>query len=158
VETALKNVAALLGSLGRPLEITTVDHRKVMQKAAYLSQALGLPTNYQFSWYKYGPYSPRLAKDYYALGSLALRGEAIDGYRLSAQFAPVAERLRQLFDRKPPGQSEADWAELLASVHFLARESEVPNPKEIIQEKKSHLAQYYDAAKDALEQAGLLQQ
>ena len=43
------------------------DARFRIQKYVFLAQRLGLDTKYRHSRYRYGPYSPKLAKEYYRL-------------------------------------------------------------------------------------------
>ena len=43
------------------------DTRLRIQKCTYLAGKLGLKHEYDYSLYRYGPYSPLLADDYYAL-------------------------------------------------------------------------------------------
>jgi hypothetical protein len=42
------------------------NSRYLIQKITFLNQALGMDTNYLFTIYTAGPYSPALAKDYYS--------------------------------------------------------------------------------------------
>jgi uncharacterized protein YwgA len=66
-------LAALLrdveSATGVPLNARTFGGRLRIQKTVYLLKALGDPVaaGYSFGEYFYGPYSPVLAKDYYAL-------------------------------------------------------------------------------------------
>jgi hypothetical protein len=68
-----KVIAALRFLELRP-NIQSYRWRFLIQKTVYLAQALGLPTDYVFTIYVAGPYSPQLACDYFAqankIGSL----------------------------------------------------------------------------------------
>ena len=117
-----QNVLQLvLSELQIPAQITTVSDRKAVQKSIYLAQAAGVPLGYSFSWYLMGPYSPGLTRDYYGL--LGDNPVAVSTQPASPLKPIVAERLREL---RPlfevpvsAGISQAEWLELLASVHYL---------------------------------------
>ena len=148
METSLRNIAGLLGSMGRDLDIESVSKRKLLQKLVYLGQSLGLPTNYNFSWYIHGPYSPRLTKDYYELESELNKGSAAK-QTLSDAYARIANELNGLLEERPAEKiSEADWAELLASIIFLRKESGYDEKETLstIQSKKPHVSDFFDGA------------
>lgn len=151
MDVSLRNIAALLNGVDRPIDISDINKRKLAQKMVYLSQELGLPTNYGFSWYIHGPYSPRLTKDYYALAAQEADDE-IATCVLRPEYKPIAEKLKRLLNDRPIELSEPDWAELLASVVFLRNESNYDwrETQETIQKKKSRLAGYFAIAKKAL--------
>ena len=46
---------------------TGFDTRLRIQKYVFVAQSLGLDTSYRYNRYRYGPYSPGLAADYYRL-------------------------------------------------------------------------------------------
>jgi len=62
----LDKVIAELRFLELRPDIRTYRWRFIVQKTAHLAQALGLQTNYPFTVYVAGPYSPLLAHEYYA--------------------------------------------------------------------------------------------
>lgn len=49
---------------------TGFENRLKIQKMVYISQLFGLNLKYEYDLYKYGPYSPRLAMDYYELAEV----------------------------------------------------------------------------------------
>ncbi len=57
----------LLGLEKVTVEGLDFDTRLRIQKYTYLAGNLGLKHGYNYSLYRYGPYSPSLADDYYAL-------------------------------------------------------------------------------------------
>lgn len=61
----LDKVIAGLRFLNLRPDIRVYKWRFLVQKTAHLAQSLGLQTNYYFTIYVAGPYSPSLAKDYY---------------------------------------------------------------------------------------------
>ena len=61
-----EKVIASLRYLGIQPKISSYNSRFLMQKATFLSQELGTSTNYYFTPYINGPYSPSLTKDYFA--------------------------------------------------------------------------------------------
>ena len=114
-------LALVLQEAGIPLSVDTFDHRLILQKATYLLQGVGVPLGYHFRWYLYGPYSPELTQDVFAITSGHARIEQeIKGTQLAEPAAAKAGRLRELLG----GTSLHDQAqklELLASVLFLLR-------------------------------------
>ena len=44
------------------------ENRLKLQKYVFLARSFGLDIGYQYSMYLHGPYSPKLAEDYYSLG------------------------------------------------------------------------------------------
>jgi len=69
----LSSLAEILAELSRATsksyDASSFDSRLRIQKSIYLLSALGVPEvrSYSFSYYLRGPYSPSLAKDYYAI-------------------------------------------------------------------------------------------
>jgi uncharacterized protein YwgA len=157
VNTSGKNIAALLNSSDLRFDIGSVASRKLLQKIVYLAQQLGLPVHYNYGWYIHGPYSPKLANDYYELKSQATLGDSISNYRLADEYSVVSERLNKLLKAKPSDAEAADWAELLASVAFLRRESDYDDEKthSFLKERKPHVIDHYKKAKRALQSVGL---
>lgn len=58
-------VIASLSYLGIQPKIQSYNSRFLMQKITFLAQELGISTNYYFTPYIKGPYSPSLTKDYF---------------------------------------------------------------------------------------------
>jgi uncharacterized protein YwgA len=117
VEKRLLLLKLVLDELGVPVDPSSLDSRKSMQKAVYLAQAMNVPLGYRFNWYVMGPYSPMLTEDYYnpTLQS-AEDGEAA----LRSDIKARLKQLQVLID-SPSGEGipRTDWLELLASWHYL---------------------------------------
>jgi uncharacterized protein YwgA len=158
VNTGGKNIAALLTSSGLRFDIGSVASRKLLQKVVYLAQDLGLPVHYNYGWYIHGPYSPKLAKDYYELKSQTTLGNSISDFSLASEYSLVSKKLKALLKAKPFDVEEADWAELLASITFLRRESKYSDQEtsSFLREKKPHVIDHYKEAKKALQSVSLL--
>jgi uncharacterized protein YwgA len=62
---SLEKVIASLKFLELQPNIESYKWRFMIQKITFLAQALGMRTNYYFTIYVAGPYSPVLASDYY---------------------------------------------------------------------------------------------
>jgi uncharacterized protein YwgA len=109
-----------LGSILKRIEnydkMESFEGRLKLQKTVYLMQSFGLNIGYTFSWYIRGPYSSELAKDGYALReiySTLQRGRFKD---------PQAEqRFKSFLTFINQRKEDADWLEIVASVHFLRR-------------------------------------
>jgi hypothetical protein len=107
------------------LKTDTFDNRILAQKTMYLFQLMGADLGYRFSWELRGPYARELAV---ALDQVTLDWETLKGYTLRREVDERAGALRAALDTVPDGMSRADWAELLASVHYLKHIS--PEPKQ----------------------------
>ena len=60
-----------------------------IQKYVFIAQQLGLDTNYEYSRYRYGPYSPELTREYYRLGEKPALYDAESAGTLSERFRPA---------------------------------------------------------------------
>src|SRR5579859_255616 len=127
MEARLIALKLFLDELEVPVTIDTIDDRKRVQKAVYLGQLAGVPLGYRFGWYKKGPYSPDLTKDYYGLAdSIAMGDHEYQGKQLNQPFRDRLEPIRPLLC-VPPGVNLAqeDWLELVASIHYLHKISKL---------------------------------
>lgn len=70
--------------------------RFLIQKTTYLAQALGLSTKYQFTPYVAGPYSPSLARDYYA-NSGRVNALATE-YQLAQNETDLLQKIKECCD------------------------------------------------------------
>lgn len=146
----IRALSLVLGELGIPPQIATVEDRLILQKAVYLAQTK-VNLGYSYGWYLKGPYSPGLTQDYYELAGrddvLELGGVLKDSVREA--LAPV----RALIEGKPEPLLLAHWLELLASLHYLVRRSgfSVESATDKIHETKPHLAESVDAGVEALQ-------
>lgn len=158
METKLQALRELLNAVGTGTDISTKERRLRVQKAVYLMQAAGIKMGYSYSWYVNGPYSTSLTRDYYDLaGDTPI--ELGPNRALNGQVVQLVDRVRMLH-LIPEGVnlSEAHWAELLASVHYLRHEmrKDVEKARAVISIQKPHLLPHYATAEQALEQHGLL--
>jgi len=148
----------VLNALAVEPAIETVDDRKRVQKAVYLAQVFaGVDLGYRYSWYKKGPYSPKLTRDYYSLAEALELGEKPSDVKLQDADVGKLQAIREMFT-VPPGvdlQAE-DWLELLASLDFLKRVSKKVDADidRVIQGEKESLHQYVAVGKDFLQQHG----
>ncbi len=121
MDKRLLNLQTVLDELGIDAGIETIGQRVTLQKAIYLAQAAGIPLRYRYNWYVMGPYSPDLARDYYALHEQPEgNNETGKAMVLREPFASVADRLRSAMGVPSGVQlTTSQWLELLASVHYL---------------------------------------
>jgi len=151
-----------LDELGIPFDIETLDDRKRVQKAVYLGQLSGVDLGYRFGWYVMGPYCPSLTRDYFPLAeSLASGDNDWEGKSLKQTVKEKMSRIRSLM--VPPEDvdlSQENWLELVASLDFLRRVSELDDAEalEVLRKKKSHVFAFVEQAKKALIGAGLFSQ
>lgn len=112
--------------LGLRFAIDRFNDRLVLQKAVYLAQAAGIGLGYHYRWYLYGPYSPALTRDAYAVAmDLAAGNDESKGWRLDETSVERLEGVKPLFCEEDRGELPR-WLELLASVHFLLVQEQVP--------------------------------
>lgn len=106
--------------LGRPPSVNDFSDRIIAQKIIYLTDKLGIECgDFEFNWYKRGPYSPALTKVLY-------ENEASESdcskYNLLSEAQELIEPLKRLIAEDKYELGEVDWIELLASTHYLSNE------------------------------------
>ncbi len=94
----------------------TLRERIVVQKTMYFTQQFGAYLGYSYSWYVYGPYSPSLTKDAFAVWSAgkSVVGSAADATHLGGVLDQVARFLGKR-------SKDAVWLETLGSLHMLSK-------------------------------------
>lgn len=98
-----------------------IGNRVTWQKIGYFAKKLGLiPLNqYDFSWYKKGPYSPGYTSVLYeGCDSEELLNHSLE-YDLNTIAKSQLQPLRNLLAYKPKHLSIDNWLELLASIDYL---------------------------------------
>jgi uncharacterized protein YwgA len=161
MDARLVTLKLVLDKLGIPAAITTLDERKEVQKAVYLAQASGTDLGYRYSWYERGPYSPRLAQDYYSLAdAIAAHDNGTGERQLRPEVAGRLERVLPLL-QEPTGVSltRAEWLELLASLHYLLinRRLSAHEAKKVLEKEKGDVAPFTTEAERALSNARYLE-
>jgi len=160
MDSALTTFRLLLDELGVGSDVATLDDRKRIQKAVYLGQLAGVDLGYRFGWYRMGPYSPDLTRDYFELAA-ALADEPAPAAQLRAAYRERLRGLRTLLD--PPAEVALDregWLELAASYHYLraVRGLDHAATRDVLAREKPALAPFADQAAQALAARGLLVQ
>ena len=114
-------VKLTIDALKLPFEINGFQDRLIMQKAVYLAQAAGVNLGYYYHWYLYGPYSPSLTRDEFAIDADIASGmDESKGWKLDDKSSQRLEEMRGLFAGAEADRDRlAKKLELLASVHFL---------------------------------------
>ena len=116
---------------GRPMTIKELTDRVIVQKIIYLADIMGVYTgNFNFSWYKKGPYSPALTRLLYNYADDV--GEPNKEYELSKEVEEILSPLKQIVSLTPSDLSESDWIELVASLHYLYDENSGDSPDKIM--------------------------
>ncbi|MEF2247759.1 hypothetical protein [Paenibacillus sp. IITD108] len=98
-----------------------ISYRILWQKIGYFAKKLGLPlNNYDFSWYKRGPYSSNYTSVLYKVcnDSDDLNQQSFN-FELNDLTKEKLIPLLNAFRAKPPKVSESHWMELLASIDYL---------------------------------------
>lgn len=124
---------------GEKFNAYSFEARMEMQKEIFILQEAGIRVgDYDFLWYKHGPYCQSLQDDILCLGSTP-----DITIRYSEDAKEVIERVKRVFNMKV-GYSRSAWVECLASLQYLranifslnaSREEIVDN----LMKKKSHL-------------------
>jgi uncharacterized protein YwgA len=111
--------------LGLEFKINSFQDRLIMQKAIYLAQAAGVNLGYYYHWYLYGPYSPSLTRDEYAIAmDISADMDESKGWKLDDISLKRLKRIRDIL-AEPQRDKLAEKLELLASVHFLVDRKQV---------------------------------
>lgn len=91
------------------------EDRMQMQKSIYLLQELGLSVgDYDFKWYKHGPYSQSLQND--ILNSSGIETVPIS---YSADAKVVIEALKAIIFQDGISYDTCKWLECLGSLHYI---------------------------------------
>lgn len=139
-----------IDGLGLEFKIDTFEDRLILQKAIYLAQAGGVHLGYYYHWYLYGPYSPSLTRDEYAV--YEERARDMDDSKSWKLDTDSLYRLKRLQGLIPEGQKRRRKLELLASVHFLVERKQVQGRN--INQISDILRRYNkDFSQDELQQA-----
>jgi uncharacterized protein YwgA len=158
MSTKLAALNLSLGALGLSADTGSLEDRVKLQKAVYLAQAAGLPLGYRYSWYIRGPYSPDLTRDYFALAPSSARKE--EELKLSPTAQQAIDRVKPLMEvpAQAQGLKPDAWLEIVASVHYLKKESQLPHEKalETLKRQKPYLVKYIPLAEQKLAEVGLL--
>jgi uncharacterized protein YwgA len=111
--------------LNLPFQINTFEDRLILQKAVYLAQAAGVNLGYYYHWYLYGPYSPSMTRDEYAIGyELSQDLDDLEGWKLDDESLGRLRKLQTLIQKSDRSELRRKL-ELLASVHFLVNRGQV---------------------------------
>ena len=131
-------------------DIRTLAQRKTIQKSIYLAQRAGVDLGYRFGWYRLGPYSTSLTRDYYELtDEVSSASGSIDGRVLKDSVKERLAKVKPLFEM--PGDADLpqeDWLELLASYDYLRKVQKLDEKQamEKLREEKPRLMDHLDVA------------
>lgn len=150
----------ILDELGIEDDISTVQNRKRVQKAIYLSQIANVDLGYRFGWYIMGPYSTNLTRDYFELSEVLSAGskdhenmELVDNIKRNLiKVCPLLSPPKEI------NLAQEDWLELVASMHYLRELKSMPEEQasDVLEKEKPTLFPYRRAASEALASARLL--
>jgi len=160
MDMGLAVLAAFLREIDGPINITTKEDRLRTQKAVYLGQLSGVDLGYRYNWYVYGPYSPRLTQDYYALtGLTATEQRQINQAVLNDESRVRLNRIRPIFNVPfNVALSKASWFELLSSYHYLRYVNGLDHvaARANLDQLKPHVSPHTDQARNVLQSVGIL--
>lgn len=124
---------------GEKFNAASFESRMEMQKMIFIMQEAGIRVgDYDFLWYKHGPYSQGLQDDI-----LTLTGTKDAIIRYSEDAKDIIDRIKKVFNKKV-AYSRSAWVECLASLQYIKANifSINASNEEIISElmkRKSHL-------------------
>ena len=99
---------------GEKFNVSSFETRMEMQKAIYILQEAGIRVgDYDFLWYKHGPYCQSLQDDI-----LCLNSTPDIKIRYSEDAKEVIERVKNVFNMRVE-YSRSAWVECLASLQYL---------------------------------------
>lgn len=159
MEDSLRVLEPVLQELGISSEIASVNDRKRIQKAIYLAQLPGVDMGYRFGWYRMGPYSPSLTRDYYAIDEARRLGAfELGNAELRDDIVNRLDKIKGLLSVPPDladQLGDADWLELVASLDYLQRvqRKTYDQAVEALRVEKEQLVDYSDLAQQQLEAA-----
>jgi len=106
------------------------DNRIIFQKAVYFAQQKGMTglNDYNFNWYIYGPYCPKLTEDGFKIDA------SKNTHKSFQETKDMADLENFLGNEKI---ADPIWMEVLASIHFLKRIYPSKTKEEIITMVKS---------------------
>ena len=148
----------VLDELEVPTSIGTLSDRKLVQKAVFLAKHAGVDLGYSYGWYVYGPYSPALTRDYFALDESLQTEETSTTWTLRNEAKLLLANAKPLL--VPPAETDLDrsqWAELVASLLYFQDDLKLDAAaaRAEISLKKPHLVDYVDAAEAAIAESGI---
>ncbi len=158
MDSSLAALKLVLDEVGLAFDISSMDKRKAIQKAVYLAQRAGVDLGYRFGWYLRGPYSAPLAQAYYGLGEALDSGEAVT-QTLRDNLKEKLASVRPLMEVPATVElGQADWLELVASIHYLRtiRDLGSEDVESTLRKEKPSLLPWMKVAIQALEQGQLL--
>lgn len=131
---------------GESFKPNSFEERMQMQKSIYLLQELGVSVGeYDFKWYKHGPYSQNLQND-------ILNASVDVPVKFSADATTVIDCLKDALHVEGIGYTSSEWAECLGSLHYI-KDNLLPSSatdddvlKEL-EKRKSHLNRHEDNAR-----------
>lgn len=123
-----------------------IPSHRFTQKAVYLSQFMGADLGYSFGLFHRGPFSEQLQDAHERLSRNPNPSPALS---LSDESAAVMRKVDELLGvPKCVALCRDDWAELLATCHFLRNRSRLPDvqARAIMLERRPELAIFQDVA------------
>lgn len=123
----------------RDFDSHNFNDRLEMQKTIYLLHSKGVSVgNYNFLWYKHGPYSQTLQNDILKLDKECVK------VRFSEEALRVISMLKNAFFEVEHSYTEETWIECLGSIYYIKENqlSSATSDEKILQTletKKSHL-------------------
>lgn len=124
---------------GNEFNQTIFDSRMEMQKLVYILQEAGVTIgDYDFLWYKHGPYSQELQNDILTISSVP---DVLVKYSSDARL--IIDRVKEVFTEQVDYQ-RSYWVECIASLQYLkssilSLDSSDEEIVEALMKKKSHL-------------------
>lgn len=103
-------------------DVEEFDDRLKMQKLVYFAREFGLDVPYNYNIYRYGPYSPSLADDYYNLSNSGSPKEGAKGI--------ATTEFEELVNNRENG-----WLEVAATIHKIRGRFEGMGPDEDVRRK-----------------------
>ena len=130
----LDKVIAVLKYLKLSPDIKSYFGRFIIQKVTFLAQVIGIKTNYVFTIYVAGPYSPALAHDYY--GNQDKVASLRSDYLLSKNEIDKLEKLKRNIDLFKDSNSFSLLESTATASYFLHQNPNITDGDLILQIKK----------------------
>ena len=130
----LDKVIAVLKHLNISPDVRSYLGRFIIQKVAFLAQVVGIETDYIFTIYVAGPYSPALAHDYYNNPEKVLSLES--DYTLSEKEIQKLKKLERNIDLFKNVKSFSLLESTATAAYFLHKNPNITDGDLILQIKR----------------------
>lgn len=141
-------LGGILKRILKDFSMDTFDNRLKLQKIVYLLQAKGLNLGFQYELYLYGPYSERLTKVGFDLGTF----NEIE--KIYFSDSKDEEMFNEFLNEIGSFLEDNDKLEIASSLHLFRKTYNITNEEELVnkvKEKRNYFNDKEDLIREVLE-------